>query len=462
MNTREQRASMMGEEAIPKVLWKLALPAIMGMLINAIYNIVDTYFIGLLNNTSAIGAVSVVLPIFLLIGASGQMFGVGAASYISRLLGRKDIARAERTAATAFFSSLLWSLLITILGLIFLKPILVTFGATETILIYARDYAAVLLGGSCFTIMNMTLNNLIRAEGNARYSMYAIMFGAFLNIILDPLFIFYLGWGVRGAAYATVLAQGLSFLFLICYYLKGASQVRISIFSFSFSRDIYSQIFRVGVPTLIRQSLTSLSLGFINAAASLYGDAALASIGISFRIISIVIFVLLGYFQGFQPLASYNYGAGNMERLLESIRISLLRTSIFMILSTVVLASLAQPFLSAFSQDPEVIRIGVKTIRAVVLFFPFLGFQFLYMVLFQALGRGREALILALARQGLFLLPAILLLPRFFGLDGVIFSQPTADFLTLLVTLYLSLRLHRELEGKKGLWPQKEAAPRNI
>lgn len=459
MNIGEERARLLGEEDIPKVLWKLAIPAIIGMLINAIYNIVDTFFIGLLNNTSAIGAVSVVLPLFLLMGAFGQMFGVGASSYIARSLGKKDYETANKTASIAFFTSLCWGLLITILGLIFLQPLLSLFGATETIMIYAREYGRVLFIGASFTIMNMTLNNMVRAEGNAKYSMFAIILGAVLNIIFDPLLIFTFSMGVLGAAYATVLSQAISFLFLICYYVRGLSLVTISIHAFSFSKQIYGQIFNVGVATLIRQSLASLSLGFMNAAASNYGDAAVASMGISVRIVSMVIFLLFGYYQGFQPVASYNYGAGFYHRLKKSIKISLKRTSIFMVFSSFLLFIFAETLITFFSNDPEVIDIGTRFIKAIVIFFPFLGFQFLYMVLFQALGRGQEALILALARQGIFLLPAIFILPKVFGLQGVIFSQPTADFFTILITLFFALRLNEKLKKEKeGLYPEKTVA----
>lgn len=462
MDIGENRAKMMGEEPIPKVLWKLAIPAIFGMLINAIYNIVDTFFIGLLNNTSAIAAVSVVLPLFFLIGAFGQMFGIGAASYISRLLGKKDYDTAGKTASIAFFTSLLWGLFISVLGILFIEEILTLIGTTETIMVYGKEYGMVILAGSCFTIMNMTLNNMIRAEGNARYSMYAIIIGACLNMILDPFFIFYLDMGVGGAAYATVFSQIISFLFLIFYYLWGSRLVTISLKKFSLSKEIYGEIFKVGIATFIRQALGSLSLGFINGAAANYGDAALASIGITFRIVSIVIFILLGYYQGFQPIASYNYGANNFERLRETIRVSLKRTTLFMLISTGFLFSLAHLLITIFSSDPLVIQIGTKSIRAVVLFFPFLGFQFLYMVLFQSLGRAKEALIISLARQGLFLLPSIVILPRFFGLDGVIYSQPTADLFTITITLFFALRLNQELLQKETLFLKKEVVAGNI
>ena len=441
----EKRAKMMGEEKIPKILIKLALPGIVAMLVNAVYNIVDTMFVGMLNNTSAIAAVSVAFPIFIMIAAFGQMFGVGAGSYISRLLGENNKEVADQTTSTTFFTSLVCGIGFVVVGTVFLEPLLRLFGATDTIMPFAKDYSRILVYGAVFTVLNMTLNNMIRAEGNAKFSMFAISLGAGLNIILDPIFMCTFDMGIKGAALATVIAQIISFIFLIRYFISGKSYIKISTKHFVFSKKIYSEIMKIGIATFARQGLSSLSLGLINIAAKPYGDAAVASMGITLRVLSLGVFIVFGYNQGFQPIAGYNYGSKQFGRLKEAIKVSLKWTTVFCVMMTVVFMSFAEVIISSFSNDPQVIEIGAKTLRAIILLFPLFGFQQVYAVTFQALGRGMEALLLSLARQGIFLIPAILILPKFFGLEGVIFSQTVADFFTIIITVILAVKMHKGL-----------------
>ncbi|SKC89926.1 MATE family efflux transporter [Maledivibacter halophilus] len=327
MTNTSERAKMMGEEKIPKILIKLAMPGIIAMLVNAVYNVVDTIFVGMLDNTSAIGAVSVAFPLFMIIAAFGQMFGVGAGSYISRLLGEKKKELADKTASTTFFTSIACGIIFTLFGLAFIEPLLKLFGATETIMPFAKDYSRILIFGAVFTVSNMSLNNMIRAEGNAKFSMIAISIGAGLNIILDPIFMYSLNMGIKGASLATVLSQIISFVFLIRYYISGKSYIRISINYFNFSKKIYSEIMKIGIATFARQGLSSLALGLINIAAKPYGDAAVAAMGVTLRVLSIGIFVIFGYNQGFQPIVGYNYGAKKYNRVREAIKISLIWTT---------------------------------------------------------------------------------------------------------------------------------------
>lgn len=450
MSDKNQRAKMMGEEKIPNILIKLAIPGIIAMLVNAVYNVVDTMFVGMLGNTSAIGAVSIAFPIFIIIAAFGQMFGVGAGSYISRLLGENNKNQADKTTSTTFFTSLATGIVFTVLGFIFIEPLLSLFGATDTIMPFAKEYSKILVAGSVFTVCNMTLNNMIRAEGNAKYSMFAISLGAGLNIILDPILMFGFNMGIAGAALATVLAQAISFIFLIRYFISGKSYIKIATKYFTFSKEIYSEIMKIGTATFARQALSSLSLGLINVAAMPYGDAAVAAMGVTLRVFTIGIFILFGYFQGFQPIVGFNYGAKKYNRLKEAIKVSLKWTTIFAIFVTAVFMAFAEGIIVVFSKDPEVIAIGAKTLRAISLLFPLFGFQQVYATLFQALGKGREALTLSLARQGIFLIPAVLILPRLFGLNGVIFSQTVADFFTIIVTAILAVKLNKTLREEEN------------
>lgn len=455
MSIAEKRARAMGNEKIPRILIKLSLPAIVAMLINAIYNTVDAFFIGKLG-TSAIGAVAVAFPIFSLIGAIGLTFGIGAASYISRCLGAGKKAEADRTASTALFTSMGSGIIFTILGLILIIPLLRAFGATDTILPFAKDYTRILIMGSIFTMLNMTMNNMVRAEGNAPLSMVAMITGAVLNIALDPIFIFTFNLGITGAAIATVIAQGISTIILLGYYMSGKSYIHLNLRNLKPSRKIYGEILKIGSPSFIRNFLASFSVALINLAAKAYGDAAVASIGLTFRVLILGMFPLFGYAQGFQPVVGFNYGAKKFKRVFEAIRVSAIWTSVFSVAFAIVSIIFAPNIISVFSNDPAVIDIGSRSLRAVNIFFPLFGFQVISTVLFQALGKGLPAALLSLARQGIFLIPAILIMPGIFRLNGVIYSQPVADFLTIILTMFFAIDILRKLKREAQAFEKKE------
>lgn len=467
IDEKESRAKMLGEGKIEKVLLTLAIPAIIGQIINAIYNIADTYFVGMLNDTAAISSISVAFPIFMIITAIGQAFGVGSASYISRLLGQGKKTEADRTASTTFFTAIFTGIISTIICLIFMERILKFSGASPTIMPYAVSYTRILLIGSVFTIVNMTLNNIIRAEGNAKYSMYAIIIGAVLNIILDPLFILTFKMGVAGAAIATVIGQMVSTIYLIRYFTAKKSYVVIKRSLFTFSKEIYIEIFKIGIPTFCMQFLISYSMSLLNSSAIKYGDAAVAALGITTRLNSFIIYVLFGFMQGFQPLVGYNYGAKKYDRVRNAIKTSTIWATAYCLILTIILAANAEFFVRLFSSDPEVIKIGVDNIIAIGLLRPILGFQLIYTTLFQALGKSKEAGFLSIARQGIFLIPAILFLPGIFerhidvlgvftkilpntlqpGMYGIVYTQFTADFFTFIVTCIFAVSVKKSLKS---------------
>lgn len=441
----EQRAKMMGEEKIPVVLRKLAMPAIIGMLVSAVYNIVDTLFVSMLG-TIAIGAVSVVYPLFMLLSAIGLMYGMGGASFVSRLLGQNKKEKADEVASTTTITALVSAAIVTIVIISFMTPILKLFGATPEIMTSALSYGNVLVYGAVFTIMNMNFNNLLRAEGSAKYSMLALSFGAIINIILDPIFIFIFDMGVSGAALATVIAQAMSTVLLLSIYFRRKSVIHLSIKKFKPSLPTYVELYKIGIPTFIRQFLMSLSMGLLNSAASPYGPAAIASLGIITKVFSMIAMVIFGFSQGFQPVAGYNYGSGNIPRLKEAIKVSLIWTTVFCTLSTFVYYVFAPQIIGIFSQDAKVLDIGIRGLRAMIIVFPLFGFQVIYGTLFQALGKARQAAILSLSRQGFFLIPAILILPKFFQLNGVLYAQPFADICTILLTIIFAKQVHKTLD----------------
>ena len=442
----DKRSKFMGEENIKKVLLKLSVPGIIGMLITAIYNIVDTLFIGMMNDTSAIGAVSVAFPLIMLIGSVGQMFGVGANSYISRLLGSKDQDRAESTAVTAFVTTILVAFGFTLVVLPALNPILRVFGATSTIMPYALEYGKIMVMFSVFTMINMTMNNMIRAEGGAKYSMMALSLGAIINMILDPIFIFTLNMGIRGAAIATITGQIISTVFLLSYYFRGQCQVHLKLSKFDPSLKMYLEIFKIGIPTLLRQVLVSLSLGLINSAAMVYGDQAVAAMGVSMRVLAMSFYVTFGYLQGFMPVVGYNYGAGLHLRVKDAISFSIRVTSVFNTVASLIFMVFATPIMGAFTSDPQVIAFGAKALRYQSVMLPFFGYMVIGNGVFQAFGKGKEAMLLSVARQGIFLIPAISILPDILGVRGILLSQPLADFLTLMTTLVLFSRLNKSID----------------
>ncbi len=441
---KEERAHLMGEGKIPSVLIKMALPAIIGMLVTAIYNVVDTFFVSKLG-TTATGAVSVVYPLFMLISAVGLMYGIGASSIISRLLGERKKIEADKATSTTFLVSAISGILVIIAITVFLDPILKMFGASETILPFARDYGRVLAFGSVFTILNMTLNNILRAEGSAKFSMYSLLTGAIVNIILDPIFIFTFDMGIKGAAVATVVAQIVSTILLLSLFLRRKTVLHLSLRLFKPSLAFLNELYAMGLPTFIRQFLMSVTMGLLNTAAMPYGDEVLAAFGISSRLFSLAAMVIFGFAQGFQPLAGYNYGANKMKRVKESISTSIKWTSIFSLISGIIYFVFAPSLIAIFSKDAEVIKYGASVLRAMSVLFPLFGFQVIYGTLFQAIGKAKEAAFLSLSRQGIFLVPAILILPKIFGLKGVIYATPVADFLTIILTGILAIRVHKEL-----------------
>jgi putative MATE family efflux protein len=446
MGSNDQKLKMMRDEKIPKVLLKMGIPTMIGMLIMAFYNVVDAYFSGWLG-TSQMGAVSIVFPIVQIIIGLGLTFGTGAASYISRLLGGDNSDKANRTASTALFTSLFVGAVSIAVVLGFLDNILVALGATKTILPYAREYAVIYIIGSILNIFNVTMNNIITAEGRAKLTMLAMVLGGGINVILDPIFMFSLGFGIRGAAIATVISQAMTTILYLWYILCQKGYLRFSVRFFTFDGTIYAEIFKIGIPILVYQLLSSAAMGLSNSAASLYGDSAVAAIGVVTRIMAIGTYVVFGFMKGFQPLAGYNYGAKNYDRLDETIKVALKWSTMFCAVFTFLLLIIPVPIISLFSKnDAALIDIGVRALRANGITFILFGFQTVYMELFLAMGKGREGGILSISRQGLFFIPAILIMPHLFGIGGVIWAQPVADVFTIVLTALFMMGLNRKLK----------------
>lgn len=445
MNERNNKLELLGSAPIPKALMALGIPIMIGMLINALYNLVDAYFVSGLGK-SQMGAISVVFPLGQVVVGLGLMFGNGAASYLSRLLGRGDKDTADKVASTALYSSILIGAIIILLSAIFLKPILVMLGATETIMPYALTYARIYVLSCVFNVFNVTMNNIVSSEGAAKTTMCALLLGAVLNIGLDPLFIYTLDMGVEGAAIATAISQMVSTLVYLTYVLRKKSVFSFSIKEFSPTRQMITEILKIGVPTLVFQLLTSLSIALINRASSNYGDSVIAGMGAVTRVTSMGTLVVFGFLKGFQPIAGFSYGAKKFDRLREAIKTSIIWSTSFCLVVGLVMAVFSTQIISQFTEgDNQMILVGQKSLFANGITFILFGFYTVYSSLFLALDKGAAGFFLGACRQGVCFVPVVLLLPMVWGMNGILYAQPIADVISVVITVFMALHLHREL-----------------
>ncbi len=401
--------------------------------------------------TSQIAAVSIVFPLVQIIIGIGLTFGSGAAMSISRKLGAKEYTKASVTASTAIFYSIVSGVIITAISLLFIDKILVSLGASETILPYARSYGMIYLAGCILHIFCIAMNNIVLSEGAAKMTMFAMILGGGLNTILDPILIYTFDLGISGAGIATVLSQGITFLVFLWYIIAKKGILKINWRLFNFERSTIIEILKFGIPVLLLQVFSGMAMGLTNTAASSYGDSAVAAMGIVARVIALACYIVFGYVKGFQPIAGYNYGAKNYKRLNQAISISLKWTFIYCVLVTVVFITFPANIMHLFSKsDQRLISLGIQTLQANAYVFIFFGAIMVYSTLFLALGNAKEGSILSFARQGIFFIPAIFLLPYFFGLNGVIYAQPFADLLAFFLTLCYALPLHKKLKLAYG------------
>lgn len=445
MNEQNKKMELLGNAPIPKALVSLGIPIMIGMLINALYNLVDAYFVGGLGE-SPMGAISIVFPLGQVVVGLGLMFGNGAASYLSRLLGSGDKKTANIVASTALYSSVLIGAVLIIFTTIFLKPILTILGATETIMPYALTYARIYVISCIFNVFNVTMNNIVASEGAAKTTMCALLLGAVINIGLDPLFIYTFDMGVAGAAIATAISQFVSTLVYLTYILRKKSAFTFSIKDFIPTQQTFVEILKIGIPTLTFQLLTSLSIALINRASSNYGDAVIAGMGAVTRVTSMGTLVVFGFLKGFQPIAGFSYGAKNFKRLRESIKISILWSTIFCVVVGLLMVVFSTQIISQFAnENGEMISVGQKSLVANGLSFFLFGFYTVYSSLFLALGKGTAGFFLGACRQGICFVPIILLLPAIWGMSGILYAQPIADIISAIITVFMAFNLHRKL-----------------
>lgn len=450
MESQERKMQLLGTTPIVKALLAMGLPTMLGMMINALYNIVDAFFVGGLGESQT-GAISVAFPLGQFVVGLGLLFGNGAASYISRLLGRGDKEKADNVASTAIYSGLVVGAVFIIFSVVFIKPLLKVLGATDSIMPYAVMYGSIYIGSSIFNVFNVTMNNIVTSEGAAKISMAALLTGAILNTILDPIFISVADLGVTGAAIATAISQCVSTIVYLIYIFSKKSTFSFSIKKCKYSKDIVTEILKIGVPTLVFQLLTSLSITFINNQAKQYGDAIIAAMGVVVRITALGTSMIFGFIKGFQPIAGFSYGTKNYKRLNEATKYSIILSTAFCVVLGVIMISCPSQLIALFTKgNADMINAGAKSLRANGISIMVFGFYTVYSSLFLALGKAKGGLFLGVCRQGICFIPIIFTFPLFWGLNGILYAQPIADGIAAIIAAIMAIFLHKQLRKERN------------
>jgi len=447
---QERKQTVLDDNRILKLLLKLSTPATIGMIVMALYNIVDTIFVGHWVGARGIAGIAIVFPFQMLMLATGNMLGIGGASMISRSLGSKDYDRADTTLGNTISVAVFLGIIIALLGNSFLHQILQAFGSTETIFPYAREYMSVILLGSLFFIFMVSSNNIIRSEGRAKIAMGTMLISALINIILDPIFIYVLDLGVEGAAIATVISQAATTVYIIYYFTSGRSSLKLTLTHFIPHAKILKEQISIGISGFFRQAAGSLLVIIINNSIAHYGsDLALAAFGIIHRLLRFTLMPIFGIAQGMQPIVGFNYGARKIGNALKAIRLSVLAATLVATLGFTIMFFFPHLLLRIFTNDVELIELGQRALKLMFLALPIVGIHIIGSTTFLALGKALPALLLSISRQIIVLIPLVLILPRFYHLDGIWIAFPISDIFTACVTSILLYHLFLKLKKIK-------------
>lgn len=431
---------------VKSLISSLAIPTILSMLVSAIYNMADSYFVGKIN-TQSVASVGIVFSIMTLLQAIGFFLGNGSGIMVSTLLGEKKKDDAQIYANVAFFSVIFVGIILAVIGLFFSNSIALLLGATKTTIEYASTYLKYILLGSPFILGSFVLNNQLRYQGSALYSMIGILTGSIINIALDPLFIVTFKLEVAGAALATVIGQIVSFFMLYFGTFKN-DNIRLSIKRFKPTTKVYLTIFKNGLPSLARQGIGTVANIAMNFACAPFGDAVIAGMSVYNRVMFLGIAVVIGYGQGYQPVCSFNFGAKNYKRVFDGYKFLAVVTTIIITVFSIIGFIFAPQLISVFRDDPEVITIGAKALRYQSFAILVTGFCTASNMLMQSLRISGKATVMALSRQGIFYIPAILILPRMFDITGIALAQPVADILSFVLTVFLVVPTVKKLKTK--------------
>ncbi len=445
MNGSNRNLIDLGTKKISSLLAKLAIPATIGIISATLYNVVDTIFIGRGVGTLAIAALGIVFPMWMIVMALAQLIGMGSASVLSRCLGKKDYERANTITGNSFLLVFILGIISTTVILSFLDPILILFGATENILPFARDYLFITSFGFIYFPFIVASNNLIRSEGNAKTSMSIMIVATGLNIILDPIFIFALNMGIKGAAYATVISQFIGFMYVIYYFASGKSSLKVRLRHFRLNFPIVKETFSLGFASFIRQaSFSILTIIINNSLRALGGDLSIAVFSIINRIVMFITMPMFGIVGGAQPIIAFNYGAKKFDRVRQSVKLSVIVSTIIGVVFFLLIMIFPSGTIGIFSKDKSLVQMGIFPIRMIILLYPFIGFQTIGASFFQSIGKAMPSILLSMSRQVFFLIPLVLILPIFLGITGIWVAFPIADLLAIILTaVFLKKELDR-------------------
>jgi putative MATE family efflux protein len=435
----------LGEEKVFKLLLKYSIPAIVGMLVNALYNVIDRVFVGNGVNSLAIAGTTIAFPIMLMIMGFAMLIGIGANSLVAIKLGQQKKAEAEHIMGNALILLIIISLVISAIGLIFLTPILKAFGASDTVLPYARDFLSIILWGTVFQSVGFGMNNFIRSSGSPMTAMMTMIIGAVINVILNPLFIFVFNWGIKGSAAATVISQAVSAVWVLYYFTTKKSSLKLYKKNFKLNMKTTTSIMAIGSAPFLMQISSSVQNVILNKSLESYGgDIAVTSMGVVMAIMNLMLMPIFGINQGVQPIIGYNYGAKKYDRVKEALKLAIITATIFVAIGFITIRLFPEQYVGMFNRkDTELVAFGSHALLMFTTFLPLIGFQIVSANYFQAVGKPKQAAILSLSRQILILIPALLILPKFFGIEGVFSAGPLADILSSLMTgawLFFELR----------------------
>lgn len=446
MNTNKY---LFEEAPVSKAVATMAIPTIISMLVVVIYNMADTFFIGQTGDPMQVAAVSLATPVFMFFMALGNLFGIGGSSAISRALGEKKPQRAKNISSFCCYASLGLGVIMALLFLVGMDVILAMIGASANTIDFAREYLTYIAFGGPFIMFGTAFGNILRGEGAARESMVGNMIGTVTNIVLDPVMILVFGWGVAGAAIATVIGNIAASVFYVAYFLRKKSSLSIRLRDFRMGDRIAASVAAIGIPASLNNILMSCANIVMNLMLGGYGDTPVAAMGVAMKSNMIVVLLQIGLCAGIQPLIGYNYGARNKKRLLQVFRFTGIFAVVMGSILTAVMVIAKQFVVQAFINDPEVISYGMQMVVALQLSGPFIGILFLCINTIQGMGKAVPSLILTICRQGLIFIPLIIILNKVVGLNGVIYAQSVADYCSIVISLVICMGIFRSLEQRE-------------
>ena len=442
-----EKTKELAELSIPRLMLKFFVPAFIGVFINALYNIVDRIFIGQGVGSIALSGVSVTFPVMLIVMGFGMLIGIGAGVLVSINLGKHNMNKAEQVLGSSLLLMLLVSALITVIGFSIKGLMLRSFGATAETIRYANDYLDIILAGTVFQVVGFSLNNIIRAEGNARIAMFSMIISAGTNMILNPIFIFGFGWGVKWSALATVISMIVLTIWVLIHFRSSKSVVKLKVENIRFDHKILFEILAIGMAPFVMQIANSFVQGLINTKLIAFGgDLAVGAMGIVNSVATLIVMAIVAINMASQPIISYNYGAKSFVRVKDTMRIAIISASVIALFAFLFVEIFPSAIVKLFnSTDERLLGFGTEGLRLGLMALPVVGFQVVAGNFFQSMGKAKIALLQTLLRQVIILIPLLFILPNYFGLHGIWLAMPISDFCSAIIVVFFLVNQWKKL-----------------